>query len=234
MKLLVKKSLPLFFVSLITFIVFRVDILLLQFFEKKEDIAFYTNAVKLSEPWVFLSTAIAASLFPRLLALKKMSQLRYYKALRAKILIVIALSVSLSLVLSFFSPFIVTTLFGSKYIPTIDLFRIHVWSNVFLFLAAAQSNWDVLENKTQYSAYKTLVAAIYNVIANLIFIPKYGALACTVNSLITYFILSIGGNILFKKTRYFNKQIILSAKEWSRLKLFLTDIIKRQINSLKE
>ncbi|WP_374032745.1 hypothetical protein [Bdellovibrio bacteriovorus] len=67
-KIICRLSFPLFLTSIISLVLTRADILLLGWLSTPDQVSFYSNAVRLSEPWNFVSNAIINSYFPILVS----------------------------------------------------------------------------------------------------------------------------------------------------------------------
>lgn len=205
---ILRASLPMLLVSLITFLVYKADILILGFYSLDRDISLYSNAVKLSEPWTFVAAAFTNSMMPAIVLSRSASKNRYYKKIQRLFFVLIWLSVIMALVGTIFSSFIVNSTYGHAYQETADILKIHIWSNVFLFIMAAQQLWEINESMKHFLVLKMSLGAVINIGLNFIFIPMYGGMACAVISVLTYFLISIGFNFFHKKALFLNYQIL--------------------------
>jgi O-antigen/teichoic acid export membrane protein len=82
---------------------------------------------------------------------------------------------------------------GLKAVPILLL------ANLFLGVYYNLSVWFRLSNKTTYGAIITVFGAIITVAINLLFIPKYGYMACAWATLITYGVMVIVSYLLGQK-----------------------------------
>ena len=214
LKNILKHSTPLFFITLLTFLTFRVDIFILNYFNMTKEISLYSNAVKLSEPWIILSGAITSSFFPVILKSKNISLKKYYNQYRKTFFILFWTSISISIITFTLAEKIIQILFGYQYLQSASLLKVHIWSNVFIFLSSAVSTLENFENLNKISLLKYSSATALNITINFMLIPKYGAIGCSYASLITYFYISFMFNLFYKKGRYINKIIISSVFEF--------------------
>jgi O-antigen/teichoic acid export membrane protein len=83
----------------------------------------------------------------------------------------------------------------------IVVLSIHIWSSIFVFMGAFSSKWLFANNEINIEVTKTVIAALFNVIANYFFIPYYGAIGASIVSMFAYFIANILVLALLKKTR---------------------------------
>lgn len=210
LKRMTSNSLPFFTVSLLSLIAYKQDVLILGYFNMELEVAQYVNAVKLSEPWGFIASGIVSSLLPGIILSKRKSLTTYYQKIRIMFSILIYSSLLLALFFHFFAETIILGTFGEKYVEAAPLVRILIWSNVFLFYITAQQIWEVNERIYKFVVIKFTLAIALNFALNYYFVPKYGALACAYNSLITYCFLGVIINFFHKKTRFINRQFFLS------------------------
>jgi len=75
-----------------------------------------------------------------------------------------------------------------NYWDGLSVVPILLMANVFLGIYYNQSVWYKLSGKTQFGAYIAIIGAITTIAINVLFIPKYGYLACAWATLIVYFL----------------------------------------------
>lgn len=80
-------------------------------------------------------------------------------------------------------------LIGPSYRVGIYIVPILLLANLFIGVYGNVSMWFKLKDKTAYGSYITLIAMAVTVLGNIIFIPKYGFLACAVNFAVSSFIM---------------------------------------------
>lgn len=211
---LLRKSFPFFLVAMVSTLVYRQDILILGWFGLEKDIALYANAVKLSEPWAFVASGLISSMLPGIISGKAKSLNIYYRKLRLLFLLLFVISVILSIFVTLFADLIVLKTYGIAYSGSIPLLKVHIWSTVFLFYVSAQQVWEANESMSSFLMIKYLMSATVNFFMNIALIPEYGAMACAVSSLVTYFLLGFGFNFFNKKTRFLNFQFMKALFLW--------------------
>lgn len=211
---IIRKSAPLVGVAFVSLLVYRQDILMLGFFGMEKEIAFYANAVKISEPWGFVASALVTSMLPGIIQSKGKSISSYYRRLGVLFFVLGVLAIGLGAIITLFAKPIIFYSYGPSYLEAVPLLRIHIWSNVFLFFAAGQQVWEVNESMYKFLFLKSCGAALINCALNYCFIPLYGAKACAVISLVTYFFLGMGFNFFHKKARYMTLNYFKILKSW--------------------
>ena len=203
---LVKKILsigwPFIISNLAVILYMRVDQIMIGNMVGEKELGIFSSAIRITENFLFIPTAIASSFFPTLVNAKKNStQTKYLYLIQAYLIWTTRLAVIIALSTSMLSKFIIQTLFGIEYLDAYKVLIIHVWSLVPIFLGVASSQYLVIENLQNFNLYKTTIGLISNVLLNIILIPLYGALGAAIATLISYGISAIIGNCFFTPTR---------------------------------
>jgi O-antigen/teichoic acid export membrane protein len=106
----------------------------------------------------------------------------YSKIMNLFIAVVCFVFLAVSVNVSLFKYFIRSEIYweGLKVVPILLL------ANVFLGIYYNQSIWYKLSGKTKFGAYIAIVGALFTIGINLLFIPKFGFMACAWATLIVY------------------------------------------------
>lgn len=199
-KNLLKDSWPLILSGVAVVIYMKIDQVMIGNMLGEKELGVYSSAVKLSEAWYFIPMIITSSVFPSILRARKKSKELYFKRIQMLYDFFTWFTISVALIVTFLSSYIINILYGSEYAMASTVLAIHIWAGVFVFLGVASSNYLIAENLTKISFVKTFIGAIVNIFLNLILIPFFGIIGSALATLISYFIsvLSIG---LFSSTR---------------------------------
>lgn len=177
------------------------DVILLEYFSGAEETGAFSAALRLSAIWFMLGGLIANAFFPKIVELEKISQTASFIFIKWISGIVCAMSIYAALISTVLSGFIMKLLYGNGMELSAQIFSIHMWSGIFIFLGSFSSKWLFSKEYINFEVQKTLLAALLNITLNLIVIPKYGAIGAAIVSLFSYFV----ANLLFfactKKTR---------------------------------
>ena len=101
------------------------------------------------------------------------------------------ISVFVSIMFFIFSPLIIKILYGNEYLPAVNPLRIVTWYTAFSYLGVARNAWIVCKKRQRYLKYLYALAAVANIILNLIFIPLFGASGAAIASLISEALVSV-------------------------------------------
>lgn len=187
-KTLLADSWPLILSGLAVMVYMRIDQIMLGQMLGDEAVGVYTAAVRISEVWYFVPIAIISSVLPAIIAARNVDPGLYLARLQRLYDIMFLLAISLAIPMSFLSGPVMALLFGDAYAGAGSILTIHIWSGVFVFLGLASSQWLLLEGRQKVILQRTLLGAVVNVFANLLFIPAYGAVGAAYATVLSYFI----------------------------------------------
>ncbi len=183
---------------------FKIDQVMIRFYLGNGPVGLYAAAVRMSEIWYFVPAIICSSLFPAIVNAHKNDKKVYADRLK-KLFWFLGISATLiSIPVVIFAPFIIKTIYGAAYALSTPILQIYVWSGISVFLGTGLNRYFLAENKLHLIFYYNLMAAIINIVLNIIFIPKiglYGAAWATFISYAAYPILAFIFNLknLYKK-----------------------------------
>lgn len=185
---LLKDSWPLILSGIVIMIYMRIDQIMLGEMLGDDEVGIYSAAVRLSEVWYFIPTAIVASVFPSIIEARENDRRSYIDRIQKLYVIMTLIAFSIALPTTFLSNKIINFLYGDNFNQAISVLTIHIWAGVFVFLGVASGQFLLAENYTKIAFYRTLVGALFNILLNLIMIPAYGVNGAAITTLVSYFI----------------------------------------------
>ncbi|MBD1922874.1 flippase [Microcoleus sp. FACHB-831] len=224
-KALVKESWPLILSGMVIMIYMRIDQIMLQQMKNAEAVGLYAAAVKPSEMWYFVPTAIVNSVTPSIVKAKAAGEKIYYERIQTLFNLVVLLSYAVAIPITIFSSQIIMIVAGKKYIEAAPVLEVLVWAGLFVSLGLARVPWLITEGFMKFSAVTTAIGALINVVLNLLLIPSYGGLGAGIATVIAQFFAAYGAGAFYPKTR---KIFIQQTKA-----LFMIDVFKILIKKLK-
>ncbi|TCD11512.1 flippase [Pedobacter frigidisoli] len=186
-KYLIKNSWPLALSAVLVSIYMKIDQLMVENYLGTGALGIYSTVVQLSESWYFIPVAIVTSVFPAIMNAKRDDALRYAKRLQNMYDIMVWISLSVALFMTFASPIIYHLVYKPEFWGGAHVLTVHVWAGIFVFLGSASGQYLIAEGYTKLSMLRTGTGAIVNILLNIIWIPKYGIMGAALATLVAYF-----------------------------------------------
>jgi O-antigen/teichoic acid export membrane protein len=196
----------------------RVDGLLLPHLRSFTENGYYSAAYKLWDTLAFVPGLIGISLYPFFAeAMNRHATSEVKKGLETYTRYMIAMAIPMSVGAFVLARPITLALFGREFLPAVPAVWLLVMAVSALFIYTP-SNSLVISNLTKTATKVTGFTLLFNIVANLIFIPIYGFVAAAVVTLLcelfqmvnyTYFIKK--DIVKFSFFRHFIKPLVASA-----------------------
>ncbi|WP_409200800.1 flippase [Methanobrevibacter sp. DSM 116169] len=206
---LTKVSLPFAFYTLFHTIYYSIDITMLTILVGEYASGLYNASYKLINVLTLFYTIYTAVIFPVMSKFYKNNESLLNITFEKSMKYLLAITVPIAVVTSIYAKDLILLVYGSQYILASSVLSILIWTVCLLFINGAAS---ILLNASYKEVAVTkiyAIAAIFNVIANLILIPMYqanGAAVATVLSDILIFILAF---YVLRKTGYAPRKSLL-------------------------
>ena len=179
----------------------RTDQIMLGVMIDQTAVGIYAAAVRISELWYFVPTAIAASTLPVIVSHRQNDPNAYDRVIKNLYRLMWALSLSAIFVVNLFGNFFIFTLFGPAYADAGAILIIHIWAGIFVALGVMRGNWMVAEDLQNYGALFTVGGCIVNIIGNWLLIPLLGITGAAWATVFSYATVVFFIPLLFKRTR---------------------------------
>ena len=205
-KKFLKQSIPIGLSVFITFVYFKADSILLSLLQPASDVGIYGASYKIIENLSFFPSMIVGLTMP-IFAYNIFSN-------REKFDLVVNKNFKIFLLLVF--PLVVGTLFlaegiidviaGPEFGESVLVLRIIIFSIAFIFFGSLFGNILIAAKLQKEWFWALLGVALFNVTANLLFIPKYSYLATSYTSVATEFlVIALGASLIYKKLKFVPK-----------------------------
>jgi len=185
-KSLMKVSWPLIFSNLAIMVYLYIDQIMLGQLADNQAVGVYAAAVRLSETWPFMATAIVSSAAPSIIAAKKVSETVYYEKIQKLCNFLELIVYAIAIPMTFLSTFLVVLVFGQDYAPAGGILSIHIWSSLFVFLGYVKNIWIATEELTGFALSASIVGATINILLNIWLIPQYQGIGAAIATVISY------------------------------------------------
>ncbi|HDG9787706.1 MULTISPECIES: flippase [Raoultella] len=200
-KRLLSLSWPLIISGVAFMLYMRIDQIMIGNMIDDATVGIYSVAVKMVEVWYFFPVAIVSSLFPKIIKIREINIDEYNKRIQFLYDLLVLISVSIALFVTFLSDYIISFFYTSQYLEASLLIKIYAWVSVFYFLSSASGRWYINEGLQKYALNRNVIGLFMGVVLNYILIPIYGALGSVYATLIAYACAGYLFDILSSQTR---------------------------------
>lgn len=198
---LLMESWPLIISSVAVMIYMRIDQIMIGQMLGDEEVGWYSAAIKISEVWYFIPMAIVSSVFPAIIDAKKKSEALYYQRLQKLYNLMVILSLTVAIPMTFLADWMMELLFGREYILAGPVLSISIWCGLFASLSVASGKWFISEGYTVLALKRNLYGAMLNIVLNYYLIPIFGMLGAALSTLVSFSLAAYVSDIFSKKTR---------------------------------
>lgn len=202
-KIFLKEALPMGVASIITFLYFKLDTILLSVMKSNAEVGIYNVAYKVLENVSFFPAMIMGLVMP-LMSHAVISERKRFETISNntfKLFIVLVIPMVISVL--FLANEIVWVVGGADFSESVVILRILVLALALIFFGHFFSTALIVNNMQKKLMYTFAFAAACNITLNLIFIPKFSYLAAAYISVITeLLVVIISFYITITKLRY--------------------------------
>jgi PST family polysaccharide transporter len=198
---LFRQSFPLVLAGLSVALYMRIDQVMLGALSDAKQSGLYALGVMLSEVSWFLPVAAGTTLTPTMTRLWLRDREAYAQRLQhlftlaaAGSYAVIAASLAVGL-------WFIPLAYGEQFRSTVPVFAVLVFATPFVFLGVMQSVWIVSAGQQKVALWRTAIGAVVNIVANLLVLPRYGAVGAGFTTVGSYAVAAVFANVLFAPTR---------------------------------
>ncbi|OGD85539.1 hypothetical protein A2164_00840 [Candidatus Curtissbacteria bacterium RBG_13_35_7] len=186
---LLTASWPIGIALVLNLLYFRLDVFILAGFRQSIEVGLYNFGYQFFQTSLAVPIFFANALFPLLLKSFKQNITQFNKQIRSWAIYLLLFSLALTVFLFAISYLI--PVYDQRYIGSDLALRILSLGMPFFFLSALFWHLLIIYGKQKLLIYVYLAGAIFNLLANLIFIPTYGFLAAAVITVISEILITI-------------------------------------------
>ena len=173
-KNLLAESWPLILTGFGIMVYMRIDLIMLEEFSDVRAVGVYAAATRVSELFYMAPMIVGRAMYPRMVKLRNESPAQFIKFYYIFVTFMISVSVITIILIKFSGPWIITTIYGSKFIDSIPPFMVHIWTTLPVYVGVAVSNMYQIEGETRPQMYGCFAGAITNTVLNFYWIPQFG------------------------------------------------------------
>jgi PST family polysaccharide transporter len=195
-KSILSDSWPFLLSAVSIFLYTRIDSFIIKKLIGSADLGIYTASLNISTMLPVLPMILFNVLMPVVSKIKKESEKDYTLFLSRIFRSFSIIGILFSLFIYLFAFDIVHILYGNEYINSVKILRVHIFSNVFIYIGIAQNFWIINENKGRLNIIKTTTGVILSITLNLILIPQLGLIGAAISAVIVQLISSFLINLI--------------------------------------
>lgn len=195
-KKFLKESAPLGISAIIVFIYFKIDTILLSILKTNTEVGIYNAAYKVIENISFIPSMIVGLMLP-MFSRHVFTDSKHFKHLADQTLkVFLILVVPMVIGTMFLSEGIIRLIGGAAFIEASGTLRILIFALTFIFFGNLFNNILIASNHQKKMLGALAGCALFNVTANLIFIPIFSYTAAASISVATEFLVAFMGLLL--------------------------------------
>lgn len=182
----------------LTYLLLRIDQVMLKTMLDDVSVGYYAAAVRLSELWYFLPSMICVSLLPALVNSHRTDFKEYFNRLKHLYFLLFGVALLIAATTAVLSPWLVAILYGQAYAPAVPILEVYAWSAIGFFLFVGINKQLLTEHRHLTILSYSLSAVIINIGLNLWLIPKLGVSGAAWSTLISYAVIPLA-HFLFSR-----------------------------------
>ncbi|HPN54679.1 MAG TPA: flippase [Candidatus Moranbacteria bacterium] len=198
-KKFLKESLPLGISAVVIFIYFKIDTILLSVMKTNTEVGIYNAAYKVIENVSFFPAMIVGLVFPIFSRYIFSDKKEFSRIADETTKVFLILIVPIVIGTLFLSKNIINLIGGEAFLQSANTLRILIFSLAFIFFGNLFNSLLIAGNHQKKLLLAAVVCAIFNVTANLIFIPIFSYNGSAVVSTLTEFFVMVTGFALTAK-----------------------------------
>ena len=178
---MMRASLPLMLNSLLARVFFQVDILLMKPLRGDAQVGYYGTAYQYIRGLDIIPSYFTLAIFPLMSRLAETQRDALVRAYVLSVKLLVMISVPIAVGTTFVARELILLLAGADYLPhSMIALQILIWYVVIGFVNSVTQYVLIAINQQQFLTRAFLIGVGFNVVSNLIFIPRYGYAAAAV------------------------------------------------------
>lgn len=192
---------PLVISSMAIMVYHRIDQVMLPTLAGATEAGHYAAAVRMVELWNFVPMGLAASWAPSLVQAQRAGAEAFSAATERQFRRHAAIAWALALVTAASAPWLLPLLFGAPYAPAGTIAMVLALSFPFVALGIARSEVWVVCGRASRSLPAAVLGALANVLLNLWWIPRWGAMGAAAATVVSYSLAAVGATFCWGSDR---------------------------------
>jgi len=177
----------------------RVDQIFLKEMISAYEVGIYTAGVRLAEPLAFIPMVISQSIFPKLIQMNELKDIKQFILLFRAIFYLLF---GLAIIIMLLSNVIISILFGNSFSASSHTLAILIFSIPLTYMNILTSKLLLIKGLQHIIMHRQLILVIINIILNLLLIPHYGAIGAAIATVLSDLIVGLLLDGMNKNTKY--------------------------------
>ena len=205
-KFMLKESFPLLLTNAAVIIYQRIDQVMIGQMVSKADVGYFSVAAKFVEVMIFIPATIVHTISPILVQTLKDSRERYIEKAQQFANINLWLSIICSIFVSLISYWLIRYTFGMQYIAAATILQILSFKMASVALSNSGGTMIIVEGLQKWVFFRDVLGCVVCVGLNWILLPRYGAIAAAVVTVVTNIIAGYMADLLIPAYRHIFRQ----------------------------
>ncbi len=176
-KEILHKSTVFLLIGLFAGLYFKLDVFLLNFIKGPKDVGIYSAGYKFLEAFLFLAASYNIVSTPIMSRLRKETLVNLKLKIKKDLYYLSLIGAVVASSIFFFSPYFLTFIFSGEYVHAIPVLRIVIWALPFILITSVFFNSLYVLGKARIVMWMFILQTLFNIVLNLIYIPKYSYIA---------------------------------------------------------
>jgi len=182
---LVKLALPFGISVIFVTIYYRIDSVMLKFFRTDAEVGLYNIAYGFIFALSFVQGIIITAIFPIMSKLYVDSKILLKNLYENSFKMLAILAFPIGIGITLLANKIILLIYGNKFESSVLSLQILVWALVFMFLNVSTANLLNVINKQKIVAFQIILATIFNILANIYAIPRFGPVGASITTVLS-------------------------------------------------
>lgn len=206
---LLKRSYPYIMASFMVSTFQNIDHIMLKEMLGNQENGYYTAAITVVGICQYVYIAVIDAARPVIIEHRMHNTNEYRNGLANLYGIITFLSLLQGICFTLFSKCIVQILYGIDFLEAVPVVKVLVWGMPFSCMGLIRNIWILSENKQKCLWKINFTGVIVNVFANMLMIPRWGAMGAAFASLLTQFLMNFCLGFIYGEIRDNNKIIMM-------------------------
>jgi len=170
----IREAWPMAALSISVMVYFRIDVVILSLFQGAAQIGLYTVAYTISETSTIIPAMFMASLFPLISLMHQDSPRSFAETCAKSIKYMLYIALPMAFTVTLWAPPVIALFYGQAFAGSAVALQIIIWSAAAMYVGIVLGNAFVSANLQKLGMKVTMGAMVFNIILNILVIPKYG------------------------------------------------------------